>query len=244
VRLTTLDSDILRFILEHGYGPGDQLPTIREVSEELGVSVAKTREALEVARGLGMLEIKPGRGTRVAEYDFAPAATLSALYAIGLEGQNFAHLREVRDALEIYFWKDAVSCLTDDDLDALRRLVRSAQRQLNREPAQVPSQAHRQLHLLLFSRLDNPFVTGILEAFWESYEAFGLHLYRDLDYHRTVWDYHARILDAVEAGDYDGSRELLIEHMNLLSERQRAANASEDGGADIEALRFRRANFE
>lgn len=241
MRLTALDSDILRYILEHGYGPGDQLPTIREVSGEMGVSVAKTRESLEVARGLGVLEIKPGRGTRVANFDFAPAVTLSALYAIGLDGRNFAHLREVRDALEIYFWKDAVSRLMPADLDELRRVIRSARRQLDRKPAQVPSQEHRRLHLLLFSRLDNPFVTGVLEAFWESYEAFGLHLYRDLDYHRTVWDYHSRILDAIEAGDLDGSRQLLIEHMNLLSERTRATKG---GSSEVEAVTFRKANFE
>jgi DNA-binding FadR family transcriptional regulator len=219
VRLSALQSDILRFIIENGYGPGDQLPTIQEISASFGVSVAKTREALEVARALGLLEIKPGRGTRVAEYDFKPAVTLSALYAIGMDAAQFTHLRRMRDALELHFWEEALGELTGEDIAALRDLIAEARRQLSQRPAHVPVEEHRAFHMLIFSRLENPFVNGFLEAFWEAYEAFGLHRYRDLSYHHKVWNYHERIVDAVEAGDVARGRHLLAEHMNLLNER-------------------------
>ena len=230
MRLSAIENEILRFIVEKGYQPGDPLPTIQEVSGELGVSVAKTRESLEIARALGILEIKPGRGTRVLHYDFGPAVALSALYAIGQDGANFAHLRETRNALEIQFWPDALQTLRVEDIATLRVLIGAAERQLDHQPTQVPFAEHRDYHMTIFSRLDNPFVHGILHAFWEAYEAFGLHLYRDLSYHRTVWDYHRRIVDAIEAGSVDGSRRLLIEHMNLLG-----ARAVDNGGKPIEA---------
>src|SRR5512141_512433 len=83
LRFSGLQSDILRFIIENGYKPGDKLPTIQTISKTLGISIAKMREELEIARALGIVEVKPGRGTRVLDYDFAPLATLSALYAIG-----------------------------------------------------------------------------------------------------------------------------------------------------------------
>ena len=73
VRLPALRSDILRYIVEHERQPGEKLPTIQQISQELGASVAKTRESLEVARALGVVAIKPGRGTEVAEYRFTPA---------------------------------------------------------------------------------------------------------------------------------------------------------------------------
>ena len=221
MRVASLNSEFLRFIVENGYKPGDQLPTIQEISQAMNVSVAKTREALEVARALGLLEIKPGRGTRVAPYCFAPAATLSALYAIGLDKRNFAHLTRLRDALEIHFWGEAVDLLTAEDIGKLRGLIAAAVRQLERQPIQVPADEHRTFHMTIFARLDNPFVQGTLEAFWEAYEAFGLNLYQDLSYHRTVWSYHERIVDAIEAGDVEASRRLLVEHMNLLDVRPR-----------------------
>lgn len=219
MRLAALESDILRFIIDNGYRPGDQLPTIQEISRALGVSVAKTRESMEIARALGMLEIKPGRGMRVRPYDFAPAVSISGLYAIGLDEANFAHLRDLRDGVEIQFWEPAVGCLTAADISELRSLMAEASRQLARQPVQVPIREHRAFHMMLFSRLENPFVLGILAAFWDAYEAFGLHLYRDISYHRNVWRYHEQIVDAIEAGDIEASRRLLVEHMNLLGTR-------------------------
>ncbi len=219
VRFSALQNEVLRYILENGYHPGDPMPTIQEMAQTLGVSVAKTRESLEIARALGVVEIKPGRGTRVAAYRFAPAATLSALYAIGQNGLHFTHLREVRNALEIHFWEEAVRSLEPEDLIRLRGLIATASRLLQRQPIQVPAAEHRQFHMTIFAHLENPFVLGILEAFWEAYEAFGLNLYRDLHYHRTVWDYHERIVDAIEAGEVETSRRLLVEHMSLLSTR-------------------------
>jgi DNA-binding FadR family transcriptional regulator len=192
------------------------------MSAKLGISIAKMREELEIARVLGVVEVKPGRGTRVVEYRFTPVATISALYAIGQDSENFEHLRQLRNALESAFWDQAVGHLGPADVAALRSLIGAAQSRLANPSIQVPAAEHRAFHLTIFSRLDNPFVTGILEAFWEAYEAFGLNLYFELDYHRKVWDYHARIVDAIEAGDVEASRRLLVEHMNLLGRRHEA----------------------
>jgi DNA-binding FadR family transcriptional regulator len=220
MRRTSLKSELLRFIVENGYHPGDSLPTIQEISQTMDSSVAKTRESLEVARALGMVDIKPGRGIRVTEYTFTPAVTVSSLYAIGLDDQNFEHLRAVRNGIEISFWNDAVSSLTSEDVEYLRQLIATAREQLARQPIQVPADVHRRFHLTLFSRLENPFVQGILEAFWEAYEAFGLNLYADIDYHREVWDYHEWIVESLAQEDYEEGRLLLIEHMNLLQLRE------------------------
>lgn len=226
MRLTALHSDILRYIVENGFAPGDRLPTIQNISKTMDSSVAKTRESLEVARALGVVEVRPGRGTRVAAFSFAPLATLSALYAIGQDNRNFDHLRDTRNALESHFWDDAVSLLTRDDITLLRGCIASAREQLARQPITVPADAHRRFHLMLFSRLENPFVQGVLEAFWQAYEAFGLNHYYDLNYHHSVWNYHERIVDAIEAGDYEASRRFLVEHMNLLQQRPANGNVA------------------
>jgi DNA-binding FadR family transcriptional regulator len=219
LRFSSLQSEILRFIIENGYKPGDKLPTLQTISKTMGISIAKMREELEIARALGIVEVKPGRGTRVVEYRFTPLATLSALYAIGQDASHFEHLRQLRNALEVAFWDEAVRQLTTADIATLRGLISSAQRRLAAQSIQVPANEHRAFHVTIFSRLENPFVIGFIEAFWEAYEAFGMNLYFELDYHRSVWDYHERIVNAIEAGDIEASRRLLIEHMNLLGRR-------------------------
>lgn len=211
-------SDILQYIVDKGFMPGDKLPTISEISEELGVSVAKTRESLEVARALGIVEIKPGRGTRVAEYSFEPAVTLSVLYSIGMGTTRhfFKYVRQMRNAIEVSFWAEATRKLDSKDIETLQLLVDEAFQMLDQTPIRVPAREHRAFHLGLFSKLGNPFTDGFLMAYWEAYDAFGLNTYADIDYHKKVWTYHNRILQTVRDGETELGRKLLIEHFNLV----------------------------
>lgn len=220
MRLRQLASNLLRYIIEGGYKPGDKLPTLGEISDELDMSVAKTREQLEVARAFGLVDVKPGRGTVVQPYTFTPAMRLSALYAIGHDPGLFEALSETRNALEVFFWDEAVGMLGPDDIASLRALIVRARELLNRTPIEVAVEEHREFHLSMFARLNNPFVTGFLETYWDAYDAFGLNLYAELSYHRGVWDYHEQMVDAIEAGDFERGKELLVEHMALLRHRE------------------------
>jgi DNA-binding GntR family transcriptional regulator len=110
--------------------------------------------------------------------------------------------------------------LTDDDKRQLQALVVRAQEKLDGNPVQVPHEEHRRLHLLIYRRLDNPFVTGMLEAYWDSYEAVGLNMYAgSIDYLNKVWEYHARMVECICSGDVAGGREALQKHVDLLAHR-------------------------
>lgn len=234
-----LDSAILDYIVRHHLLPGDRLPTIPELSLELGMSVSKVREELAIARALGLVQIKPRTGTQVQEFTFAPAATLGVIYALGLSRAHFHHFARLRANLELSFWHEAVAQLTPQDIAELRGLIAAARLKLHHVPIEVPFNEHRRLHLTLFRHLDNPFVQGILEAYWAAYEAFGLALYAELSYHHEVWDYHERMVECVARGDFDAGHQALREHMQLLryqpddagsaspSELQRPAHFSE-----------------
>ena len=211
-----LDSDILRYIIQHQVQPGQRLPTLAELGQEMGVSVSKVREDLAVARTLGLVQIRPRTGILVQEFDFEPAATLSVMYALGLNRDHFYDFARLRKNIELSFWHEAVTQLTPDDFVYLRQLIHCAREKLNIVPIEVPFQEHRLLHLTFFKYLDNPFVQGILEAYWAAYKAFGLALYAELSYHREVWDYHERMVDCLANGDFEGSHRALSEHMTLL----------------------------
>jgi DNA-binding FadR family transcriptional regulator len=214
--MSLIDTDILRYIVKHQVQPGERLPTINELSDELGVSVSKIREELEVARALGLVQIKPGSGTVVQPFDFEPTVILSVLYALGLDRAYFYDFSKLRNSIELSFWHEAVAQLTPHDITYLRQLVTCANAKLNRLPVEVPFDEHRNLHLTFFKYLENPFVQGLLGAYWEAYKAFGLALYADLSYHREVWTYHSRMVECVAKGDFEGGRQALKEHMALL----------------------------
>jgi DNA-binding FadR family transcriptional regulator len=196
------------------------LPPLKDLSEELGISVASLREQLEVARALGLVEVRPRLGIKRRDYSFTPAVRQSLRYALVLNDDNFRKFSELRNHVETAFWYEAVEKLTEADKQQLQSLVRLAMEKLNRTPIQVPHEEHRNLHLLIYSRLENSFVTGILEAYWDAYESVGLNVFvGDLDYLLQVWDYHQQIVQSIWNGDTKSGHEALVAHTDLLFQR-------------------------
>ena len=218
-RTSTDLSEFLRYLASHPEADGG-LPSLTELSRELGISVASLREQLEVARALGFVEVRPRTGTRRLPFSFAPALNQTLGYALVLDHNHFDKFAQLRNHIETAYWDEAVALLTPDDKLQLQDLIRRAETKLRGNPVQVPHEEHRILHLSIYRRLDNPFVTGILEAYWDAYEAVGLNLYAgSIDYLDEVWRYHARMVDCICSGDYAAGREALIQHVNLLAQR-------------------------
>ncbi len=219
--LKPLDSDFLNYIVDHQLQPGDQLPALTDLSQKLDINVGKLREQLEVARSLGLVEVRPRTGIRCKEYDFLPAIRLSLLFALGMDNSRFEAFTTLRNHIEISFLPEAVALLTDEDKAELRQLVSAAMDKLNAATTiQIPHAEHRQFHLKIFARLDNPFVMGLLEAYWDAYEAVELNTYADLHYWQEAWNYHERILNCICSGDFDAAQQAFIEHTRLLRHRR------------------------
>lgn len=213
---SSFDSDLLQYILNHRFQAGDRLPSIEELSAELKISVGKLREQLEVARCLGIVEVRPRAGIRLAESGFLSIIRLGLLYTLARDPAQFEALGILRNHVEAAFWHEAVALLTPGDHAHLRTLVAQAWAKLDGRPIQIPHAEHRDLHLTIFGRLENRFVKDLLEAYWEAYEAVGLNLYADYQYLRQVWTYHENMVDALVRGDTDESYRLFVEHAALL----------------------------
>jgi len=216
---STILSGFLQYLAKQSRRDSGRLPPLTELSQELGISVATLREQLEVARALGLVEVRPRTGIRSLPYTFQPAVRQSLAYALAVNPDNFQYFSDLRNHIESVYWYQAVSCLTEHDKQHLRRLVGEALEKLNGSPIQIPHHEHRELHLSIFRRLNNPFVLGILEAYWEAYEQVGLNYYSDVEYVKNVWKYHEKMVDAIYTGDYSSGHFALIEHLNLINLR-------------------------
>ena len=212
-------SEFLRYLASHEEAEGS-LPSLNDLSRELGISLAGLREQLEVARALGLVEVRPRTGTRRLAYSFAPAVMKSLAYALTLDQTNFEKYSELRNHIETAYWDEAVALLTEEDKLELKNIVARALEKLHGKQVQVPHEEHRKLHLLIYSRLNNPFVTGLLEAYWNAYEAVGLNMYAGgIDYLEEVWGYHKTMVQSICNGNYAAGRKALITHIDLLAHR-------------------------
>ena len=214
--ISRIDSAFLRYLLTHGCEPGAKLPSLDEISNEIGISVGKLREQFEVARVLGLVEASPRRGIRCLPYEFSHAVRLGLMVGLALDPGAFRAYSALRIHLETAFWDEAVALLTDEDKAELLHLVEQAQAKLNTERIQIPYPEHRAFHLAIYRRLNNQFVLGLLEAYWDAYEAVDFNTYADYSYLQEVWSYHARIAEAVGAGEFELGKDLLIQHMRLI----------------------------
>ena len=213
-----LESDLLNYIIQQGIEPGEYLPTIRELSTEdhLNVSTSKIREQLEVARAMGLVEVRSKTGTRLKPFAFGPSVRLALFYAIARDFGQFELFGLLRHHVEVAFWHEACALLTEHEQNIMRQCVLDARQKLSAHPVRVPTTEHRIFHLTVFSKLENPFVIGLLEAYWDAYDAIEPTRYADYQYHQTVWDFHERILDLISAGDHAAALETFIEHTRLL----------------------------
>lgn len=213
---TQIDSSFLRYLINNQIIAGEHLPTLQEISGELGISVGKLREQLEVARHLGLVSVRPRIGMQREPFDFFPCVRAAVLFALGSGEGSFDQFSQMRQAIEIGLWAEAVTQLTPADLDKLDQIMAQAWEKLYSNPVRIPAREHRELHLTIFSRLNNPFVQGILAAYWEAYEVTERTRHTEYRYWLDVWKYHERIVQALRKRSVEESRQLLIEHFSLL----------------------------
>lgn len=214
-------SDFLKYLASCDQRDGDRVPPLTELSQKLGISTASLREQLEVARALGLVEVRPRTGIRRLPYTFRPAVLQSLAYSVCTSPESFKAYSDFRNHIEAAYWYQAVSLMTPEDHDYLRELVKNALDKLHGNPAQVPHSEHRELHLTIYRRLDNPFVIGALEAYWAMYEAVGLDFYTDLTYQERVWQYHQRMVEAISSGNFTAGFQALTEHTDLIFQRSK-----------------------
>lgn len=148
---------------------GDRLPPEPVFAEQMQVSRASLREALKVLEVMGVLEVRRGSGTYIAERPRLPTVD-PLLFLLLLQDGSVADLVEVRYMIEVGFTRLAQPRLTPVDFERLERSVHD----LRRSVADGTATAEEDLafHRIILDATQNQFViqigNTILELFRES----------------------------------------------------------------------------
>jgi DNA-binding FadR family transcriptional regulator len=220
--LDLLSHSIVRYIIEDLAEPTDEptkLPPLDQLAKQLGVSRGKLREDLIAAQAYGVIEMRPGDGTYVCPFDFYTAVRPLVLYSIASNKGYFDRFYRLRAHLEVAFWDDAIHTLRQEETEQLARILDRADAKLQGRPIEIPHREHRDFHVLIYSRLDNPFAQGLLKAYWDAYEAVGLHRYFELSYYQRMWSSHRAMVRAIASGNCERGKRVLLQHFTLLEDR-------------------------
>ena len=116
-------ADIIEdLILTSKLGPGDQLPSERDLAKLFGISRTPVREGIRLLEQRGLLEMKTGSGTYVLGIDANTVADSIERYC-SLVGCSHQDIMAVRKVLEPEIAATAAVRATQEDLTALRELV-------------------------------------------------------------------------------------------------------------------------
>ncbi len=112
---------------EHRYPPGSKLPNENELSEAMGVSRTTLREAISFLVAQGVLDIRRGKGTFVAESLPNPGMDLTALAGVRsrVRAKDLFEMRLIFEPATV-----ALACrrASDEELEQIRKKAERVER--------------------------------------------------------------------------------------------------------------------
>lgn len=189
---------------------GSQLPTEMELAQEYGVSRTVVREANRILLEWGLVDIRPGRGMIVADYD---GSTLARQYELMVEMTpgGFSQLMEMRLTLEVAIARHAALRRTESDIARIRASVADLGSEAVERGARL--EADLGFHLAVAHATQNPFyppaidpVNSVLLRTYSSSRGYGDALRQTIEEHRAI-------ADAIAVGDADAAAGAMTSHL-------------------------------
>lgn len=202
---------IRKLIVEQGFGPGDVLPSQRDLALQLGVSRASLREALSSLSALGVISVQPGKGVFVQAVEPPPAVS-------GVSWPFAAHaspvdIFQLRYALEGFAAGLAAVTLSADELDALEDNVAAMRDELRAgdfdAAARLDFEFHRRILLASGNQAMLSILTASAELFLESQKLPFIRAERAME----TWQEHRKILRALARRASGAAQKAMQEHV-------------------------------
>ncbi|HUY91216.1 MAG TPA: FCD domain-containing protein [Pirellulales bacterium] len=220
---SVLDS-IWEIVRQRGLKSGDQLPSIRELAERLGVKQTAVRDALLKAEAMGLVNVLPRAGAFLRGSVPAPATNgasldeslAGALHDALLGGeQNLLHMLDARRLIEIELAGRAADRRRLEDLLPVRRAL-EAMLQLPADAARAEHVTHDVRFHIEIARLSGNLVLFVVQR--TLLELLRPHLNevpRGLQRRTQTGRSHVAIYEALVAGDAEKARREMREHLSL-----------------------------
>jgi GntR family transcriptional repressor for pyruvate dehydrogenase complex len=191
---------------------GDKLPNERDIAASYGVSRNVVREAIRTLAKDGLVVVRQGSGTYVADATSqALGDSLELALSVGGVKQNLADLVEIRQIIEPTVAGLAAERATPESIKALRREVESMEGAFDDVEAFIA--ADHRFHIAIADCTQNRLVSMMLFPIVDVLNEQRKRLFFVADSARTAQAFHHRILKAIEKGDAAGATEAMQGHV-------------------------------
>jgi GntR family transcriptional regulator, transcriptional repressor for pyruvate dehydrogenase complex len=209
--------------------PGDKLPSERELGELFGVSRPVVREAVRSLTAKGLLADNPRRGHVVQALGRETVTESLTLY---LRGQqlDYGKLMEVRALVEVENAGLAAGRASSQQVEVLRQ---AAARLTLGLPAPDAALADVEFHRAIATATDNAFFEILIDSIREVLLTVQLPTLADEAIVKQVQLDHQRIVERIAAGDVEGSRLAMRDHLAQAERGMRSVLRSDPARARL-----------
>lgn len=212
---------------------GDKLPTETQLAGMFGVGRSSVREAVQSLVGLGIVEMRPGRGAFVSRVSVADLARMID-GAVQLEFGAALQLHEVRAMIETTAARLAAVRRTDADLEAMRIANDDYANQGEHDPEDLLVEADLRFHRSIVEASHNVIlvqvmasISALLREHRRQYASARERRFREI-----VLTEHEAILEAITSGDpLAATRAVQIHMRDIWLQIEHTANR--DGDATV-----------
>lgn len=194
-------------ILDRKLGPGDRLPSERELAQEFGVSRASMREAIKALTALGLLKTRTGDGTYVRP-NLGESVLEPLSWAVLLAEGVGPDLAETREVIEPNIAGLAADRATASEKKKLLKTLNAMREAVGNPPAFA--KADLEFHLALAKAAHNQILVEVMNGLQRL--LFGLitsHVI-EIEDQKLCLRKHVDVYEAVMAGDAAKAREAML----------------------------------
>ncbi|RYX84118.1 FadR family transcriptional regulator [bacterium] len=219
IKRQPLSRQVLRtlrdYIEEHNLGPGDRLPTERELSEDLGVSRNTIRESLGVLEAIGIIKRGPKTGAILQEADLESLGEVTQ-FLLRSRG-DLEDLFEARRTLEISLMPLIVAHADEEDFAKLEKAVEDMKRDIER--GGLGTDGDIAFHHALLHAAGNSLLMQFGALIQEFLRAPRTRMLLDPDKAQSSITDHLAIIDALRAHDVARAQSEMERHLSTYTER-------------------------
>ena len=220
---------ILETIQREALGPGDILPSERELMNQYGVGRPAIREAMQSLQSMGLIEVRHGERPRVAEPSMDGALdqmSLTMKHILSHSGTTLEHLKEARIGLECYLVGRAADMRTQAQLDHLAEIMDALR--LARDAPVKFMILDGSFHQAIAEIPGNPLYSAVTHAIFDWLSVFHVANVRTPGLEELTLSEHQEIFDAIAHGDPAQARSAMKRHLMRSNALYDQANARSD----------------
>jgi GntR family transcriptional repressor for pyruvate dehydrogenase complex len=204
---------VRRLIEQRSLGPGDRLPSERDLARELGLARTSVREGLRTLELLGFIEVVPGKGIFLRD---GVSGSLDRVLQtwVSVHGGALRELYEARAALEVEAASLAAARTAPEAIDAMAQALAAMARAKDRGDAEGYVEGDAAFHDALARASGNGVIRQLLGAIARDTLSYRLTTARfGATMLEPSFGGHQPVLDAVRAKDPGAARRAMRRHM-------------------------------